>query len=610
MVIFMCGFCGFSGRIADAGGVLEAMMNRIIHRGPDSFGSYFSEEMSLGFRRLAIIGIEDGAQPLFNEDKSLVLVFNGEIYNHKELRSDLTSKGHVFGTHSDAETIMHLYEEFGKEMFKHLRGMFAFALYNIKENTLFAARDHFGIKPFYYTKTDSGLLFGSEIKAFMPHPDFEPEVNLEALEHYLTFQYSVLSKTFFKGVLKLPAGHYLTLKDNTVEVRRYNSYVFTPSDMTMDTAADFINQAVLDTVSKHMESEVEVGSFLSGGVDSSYIASVFGGQKTFTVGFNNDRYNETEYAKELSAELGLTNFSKIISPDEFFEKLGDVQYHMDEPLADPSAVALYFLSEMASQHVKVTLSGEGADELFGGYNIYKEPMSLAPYSKLPESLRLFLSYLANKLPKGIKGRSFLIRGAKTVEERYIGGAYIFSPEERRELLLRPAIPLDPTDITAPYFRQVKHEDDVTKMQHLDINLWLVGDILLKADKMSMAHSLEVRVPFLDRRVFTIASRLPRHLRVGKSGTKLAFREAAKKHIPQSSASRKKLGFPIPIRVWLRDKKYYGIVRSFFESEDAKEFFDTAALIKLLDSHLSGKRDESRKIWTVFMFLVWYGEYFK
>ena len=281
---------------------------------------------------------------------------------------------------------------------------------------------------------------------------------------------------------------------------------------------------------------------------------------------------------------------------------------MDEPLADPSAVALYFLSEMASKHVKVTLSGEGADELFGGYNIYKEPQSLGFYSKLPESLRLFFSYLANKLPKGIKGRGFLIRGAKTVEERYIGGAYIFSPEERKEILLRPATPLDPSDITAPYYRQVKHEDDVTKMQHLDINLWLVGDILLKADKMSMAHSLEIRVPFLDRRVFSTASRLPRYLRVGKRGTKLAFREAAKRHIPSSFAGRKKLGFPIPIRVWLREKKYYNIVRQHFESDSASEFFDTSALIRLLDTHMSGKRDESRKIWTVFMFLVWHGEF--
>ena len=605
----MCGFCGFSGKLPNAADVLYAMMDKIVHRGPDSYGTYFGEDISLGFRRLAIIGIESGSQPIYNEDKNLVLVLNGEIYNHKDLRKDLIEKGHTFRTNSDAETVLHLYEEYGNELFSHLRGMFAFAMYNIKEKILFAARDHFGIKPFYYTKTDSGLLFGSEIKAFLPHPDFIANVNLEALENYLTFQYSVLAKTFFTGVSKLPAGHYLTLKGDNLEVRRYNSYVFTPGDMTMEAAADFINQAVEDTVSKHMESEVEVGSFLSGGVDSSYIASVFNGNKTFTVGFNNDKYNETQYAKELSAELGLTNISKIITADEYFDKLGIVQYHMDEPLADPSAVALYFLSEMASKHVKVTLSGEGADELFGGYNIYKEPRSLSIYSMLPESLRLSLGNLARKLPVGVKGRGFLIRGSKTLEERYIGGAYIFTPEERREILIKPATPLDPTDITAPFYRQVKHEDDVTKMQYLDINLWLVGDILLKADKMSMAHSLEVRVPFLDRRVFGIASRLPISLRVGKAGTKLAFREAAKKHIPNNFASRKKLGFPIPIRVWLREKKYYNIVKSYYESDRAKEFFNVSMLVKLLEIHLSGKRDESRKIWTVFMFLVWHERYF-
>ena len=607
LVIRMCGFCGFSGPVPNSDGVLAEMLKKIIHRGPDSHGVYLGEGMNLGFRRLAVIGVEDGEQPLYNEDRNLVLVFNGEIYNHRDLRKDLSKKGHVFRSGSDAETVLHLYEEYGRDMFRHLRGMFAFALYNIREKTLFAARDHYGIKPLYYTKTGSGLIFGSEIKCFYPHPDFVPKINHKALESYLTFHYSVLDETFFQGVFKLPPGHYLTFCGGNLEVKRYNTYVFTPGEMTLEKAASLIDQAVLDTVSKHMESEVEVGAFLSGGVDSSYIASVFGGKKTFTVGFNDDKDNETVFAKELSDELGLVNISKKIDGDEFFDKLGAVQYHMDEPFADPSAVALYILGEMTSKHVKVALSGEGADVLFGGNNIYREFEKLSLYRLLPRSFRLALGELALSLPKSMSIRPFLLRGAKTLEERYIGGVYIFSPDEKRELLKESRAMQKPQDITAPYFQQVKNEDSLTKMQYLDFNLWLVGNILKRADKMSMAHSLEVRVPFLDRRVFSIASRIPPHLRVGRKGTKLAFREAARKHLPKNSAARKKLGFPVPIDLWLREKKYHDIVKSYFESDTAKMYFNKEVLLTLLASHK--KTDVSSKIWTVFMFLVWHGEFF-
>jgi len=606
----MCGFCGFTGyEPTKAKPIINAMMDKIVHRGPDSAGSYLGEKVTLGFRRLAIIGVEDGEQPLYNETGTLVLVFNGEIYNYQELKHILEEKGHVFSSSSDGETLLHLYEEYGTSMLCHLRGMFAFALYDSEADKLFCARDPFGIKPFYYMQNAQELIFGSEIKSFLPHPDFSPVVNTDALTQYLTFQYSVLNETFFKGVHKLTPGHYLTLTNGKLAIDRYHSHLFTPVDMTLDTAVENIDQVVQESVSKHMISDVEVGSFLSGGVDSSYVAASFGGTKTFTVGFDYENYNEIEYAKDLSKRIGAENISKIISTDEYWECLPTVQYHMDEPLADPSAVALYFVSQEAAKHVKVTLSGEGADELFGGYNIYKEPISLGLYSKLPLSLREWLASLAKKLPPGIKGRGFLLRGAKTVEERFIGGAYIFTPEER-EKILKNSIAPDPIDITRPYYNMVKHEDDITKMQFLDIHLWMAGDILLKVDRMSMAHSLEVRVPLLDKEVFRVASCLPTKHRVNRKGTKYAFRKAAARHLPPETAERRKLGFPIPIRIWLREEKYYHIVKEYFTSAAAEKYFQVGELQTLLDEHFTSKQDNSRKIWTIYMFLLWHKQYFE
>jgi len=607
----MCGFCGFTGlNPAESKPIIENMMEKIVHRGPDSSGVFLGETVSLGFRRLAIVGLEDGQQPLYNEDGTLVLVFNGEIYNYPELRVMLIEKGHVFSSHSDSETLLHLYEEHGTGMLAHLRGMFAFALYDIANDKLFCARDSFGIKPFYYTYTKGEkLIFGSEIKAFLPHPDFIPVVNTGALTQYLTFQYSVLPETFFKGVHKLPPGHYLIMENGRLSVERYNSHLFTPSDISLEEAVENIDHVMKDSINKHMISDVEVGSFLSSGVDSSYVAANYGGTKTFTVGFDYDKYNEIGYAQKLSEYINKENISKLITTDEYWDILPKVQYQMDEPLADPSAVALYFVSREAAKHVKVALSGEGADELFGGYNIYKEPLSLGLYSKLPLSLREWLASLAKKLPVGTKGRGFMLRGAKTVEERYIGGANIFSPEER-EKILKSSIAPNPIDITRPYYDKVKHEDDITKMQFLDIHLWLAGDILLKADKMSMAHSLEVRVPFLDKEVFRVASRLPVRHRVSRKETKLAFRRAAAGSLPPENAGRKKLGFPVPIRIWLKEEKYYNIVKEHFSSDVADRYFHTDELMNLLEEHYSGKVDNSRKIWVVFMFLLWHGEFFE
>jgi asparagine synthase (glutamine-hydrolysing) len=619
----MCGFCGFTGCNEQAGKIIQAMMDKIIHRGPDAAGEYLGGDITLGFRRLSIIGLEDGGQPMFNEDKTLALVFNGEIYNYQELRAALEEKGHAFSTHSDTETILHLYEEHGPGLLTYLRGMFAFALYDIKARTLFCARDPFGIKPFYYTAIDEGtevnpvFMFGSEIKCFTAHPAFKSIMNEQALAAYLTFQYSVLPETFFKGVYKLPPAHYLIYQNGELSVTRYFSPVFSPADMTLEQAVADADGAVCDSVAKHMVSDVEVGSFLSGGVDSSYIAACFKecpsayGHKTFTVGFDYEKYNEIGHARALSEKINVNHYARLISTDEYWEHLPKVQYHMDEPLADPSAVALYFVSQEASRHVKVALSGEGADEFFGGYNIYREPLGLKALTSLPMWLRRWLGRMAARIPFAVKGKNFFIRGSKTLEERFIGNAYIFTPAER-ESLLKPGVgegAPGPGDITAPYYKQAAFNDEITKMQYLDIHLWMVGDILLKADKMSMAHSLEVRVPFLDREVFRAASCMPVAYRVHKRGTKYAFRRAAAKHVPEDTAERKKLGFPVPIRVWLREEKYYARVRDSFEGAAARRYFNTNTLISLLDKHRAGKGDYSRKLWTVYMFLLWHEQYF-
>lgn len=605
----MCGFCGFTGDIADRENVIIGMMNKIIHRGPDSAGTHSDEDVTMGFRRLSIIGLEDGSQPMYNEDGSIVICFNGEIYNYQPIKEMLIEKGHVFKSHADTEVLIHLYEEKGEEMLNDLRGMFAFAIYDMKNKKLFAARDFFGIKPFYYGVFNNHLLFGSEIKSFLAFPDFKKEVNTVALENYLTFQYSVLDETFFKGVYKLKPGHYLVYKDGKIDVKRYFQPKFEPEKAGLQDTIKKIEDVMLDSVKTHKISDVEVGSFLSSGVDSSFVAATFKGDKTFTVGFDYEKYNEIGYAEKLSEKVGIDNYSKIIYTDEYWDSLGKIQYHMDEPLADPSAVALYFVSKLASKHVKVALSGEGADEFFGGYNIYREPMDLQITKLIPKPLRKGIAAIMKALPFRFKGKNYLIRASMDLEDRFIGNAKMFSEKERERILKNPTGKYNHKEITKPYYDFTKGQDDVTRMQFIDLNLWMVGDILLKADKMSMANSLEVRVPFLDKEVFEVARHVQPDYRVNREATKYAFRMAAKDYLPEEVASKKKLGFPVPTRVWLKDEKYYNIVKTAFQSEAAQKYFNTDKIVKYLDDHKNGKADNSRKVWTIYMFLVWYNQFF-
>jgi len=607
----MCGFCGFTNYIEDKQTVLDDMLHKIIHRGPDDKGEYIDDDIAIGFRRLSIVDLSGGHQPLYNEEKSpnnLVMVFNGEIYNHKELRAELEEKGHTFATNSDGECILHLYEEYGEKMPLYLRGMFAVVIYDINNKRIFAVRDHFGIKPFYYANMGNSFMFGSEIKSLTAHPNFVKKLNEEALAQYLTFQYSVLPETFFKGVFKLPPGHYLVYEKNTTTVVKYFSPMFEPQEMTEEAADEALSKVMDESIKRHSESEVEVGSFLSGGVDSGFVTASFSGKQCFTVGFEREDYNEITHAKELADELRLMHRAKTISKEEYWNVLPKVQYHMDEPLADPAAVAFYFACEEAAKHVKAALSGEGADEFFGGYNIYREPIDLRPITRLPMFIRRILGACAKILPPFVKGRNYILRGSKTVEERFIGNAYMFTPKERAKLL-KGNTGRAPKVVTAPFYKEVTGLDDITKMQHIDVNLWMVGDILLQADKMSMAHCLEVRTPLLDKEVFKVAAKLPTHLRVNKKATKYIFRKVAEKRLPEESAKRKKLGFPVPIRVWLREEEYYRKVKEAFASVVAEKYFRTDVLQGMLVAHYKGKKDNSRKIWTVYMFLLWYEEFF-
>ena len=608
----MCGFVGYigGGETQTMAPVLHAMADRIRHRGPDDADYYMDGDIALGFRRLSIIDLEGGRQPILNEDKSKVLMFNGEIYNYQSIREELVKAGHVFTTKTDSEVLLHGFEEYGTDLLNKLRGMFAFIIWDKNTKTLFGARDFFGIKPFYYAEMQGTLLFGSEIKSFVEHPHFKKELNERALESYLSFQYSPGNETFFKGVYKLPPAHYFFYKDGKMKTARYWSPEFNAEeDKSLDYWVDAIEKTFDDSIEAHKIADVEVGSFLSSGVDSSYVACSADVDKTFTVGFDNgSKYNEISYAKELSEMIPVKNYSKTITPEEFWGNFGKIQYHMDEPLADPAAVALYFVCNTASQYLKVVMSGEGADEIFGGYNIYKEPLAVPAYDRIPFPIRRAIGKIASHLPKK-SGINFLIRRGKRLEERFIGNAYMFSEAERKKILKIKTDAPSPAAVVKPFYDRVKDKDPVTKMQFVDLNAWMVGDILLKADKMSMANSLELRVPFLDKEVMALAQRIPLKYRVNSENTKYAMRKAALRRMPEKWADKKKLGFPVPTRVWLKEDKYYNIVREKFTGEVAEKFFHTEQLVKLLDDHKNGKADNSRRVWTVYTFLVWYDQYF-
>lgn len=612
----MCGIVGFVSQKSGKKEIVTNMMDMIRHRGPNSSGDYTDDDVALGFRRLSIIDLEGGSQPIFNEDRTKVIIFNGEIYNFQPIREELIAKGHRFTTHADTEVLLHGYEEYGTAILDKVRGMFAFAIWDTEKKELFGARDFFGIKPYYYAEMNGTFMFGSEIKSFLKHPDFKKELNEKALKPYMTFQYSALDETFFKNVYRIPEGHSFMYKNGQLEIQQYWDPKFKEKDISLEKTVDKIDEVVLDAVKTHQISDVKVGSFLSSGVDSSYVTAVLRPDHSFSIGFGDRSYNESHEAKALSDKLGLNNTSKVVTSEEAFEYFPLIQYHLDEPDSNPSCVPLYFLSKLASQEVTVVLSGEGADELFAGYQAYGFNSSSKAVrvfaeglKKLPKGIRFSLSRGIKKMPN-FKGKMHLYSSLAPAEDFFIGQAEVFGEQEADEYLTHPYRKSETVkEIVNKQYQKVQEATEIKKMQYLDIHQWMPKDILLKADKLSMANSIELRVPFLDKEVMSVAEEVPSKYLLNDKNTKYAFRQAAHRHLPAEWADREKLGFPVPIKDWLREEVYYKQVREMFSQPFVSQFFDQAKIIQLLDDNFNEKNNERRKIWTIYTYLVWYDVFF-
>ncbi|UFT98167.1 asparagine synthase (glutamine-hydrolyzing) [Radiobacillus kanasensis] len=585
--------------------------NVITHRGPDDEGYFHDEYVSFGFRRLSIIDIESGQQPFRYEDDRYRMVFNGEIYNYVELRQSLMEKGYSFDTESDTEVIIAMFQEYRTEAFKQLRGMFAILIWDKQEQTFYGVRDPFGIKPLFYSDTEKGTYFASEKKSITLMQE-KDQVDTEALQHYLSFQYVPEPLTMTKGVHKVEPGHFFMKKPGQpIEFTRYWHATFQPVLTDKQSWIKRIQDVLYDSVNVHMRSDVPVGSFLSGGIDSSVIVAIARefnpNLKTFSVGFERDGYSEVDVAKETADKLNVENISYMITPQEYVEKLPKIMWHMDDPLADPACVPLYFVAREAAKHVTVVLSGEGSDELFGGYNIYREPESLKVFQSIPAPAKGLLSRVAAVLPEGVRGKSFLERGTTPLKNRYIGNAKMFEEEEKKSLLKTYQSNISYQNITEKLYQNVESYHPVNQMQYVDIHTWLRGDILLKADKMTMAHALELRVPFLDKEVFRVASEIPVDLKIANGTTKSILREASRGIVPDHVLDRKKLGFPVPMRHWLKDE-LHDWAKNLIRESETNHLLHKSVILDLLEAHCAGRGDYSRKIWTVLMFMLWHQIY--
>lgn len=605
----MCGIAGYiKNNEKPQKKILKKMTDRIEHRGPDGEGHYVDDMAALGHRRLAVLDLQTGDQPIFNENKDVVVVFNGELYNYQELTEELTEKGHKFTTKTDTEVLVHGYEEWGYDLVYKLRGMFSFAIWNKKEKELFSARDGWGIKPYYYYENDGVFMFGSEIKAFLDHPNFKKEFNDEILSAYLCFNSVPTEETFFKGVKRLEPGYRLIYKNGEIKTDRYFKLEFEETNQDIEEYVNQIDKAVTDSVKRHFHADVEIGSLLSSGVDSSYIVSVGKPNKTFTVGYDDPKYNEITYAEDLANKLGVENISRKISQEEYIKNFPKLMYHMDEPLADPSTIALYSIAELASEHVKVITSGEGADELFGGYNTYQEELSQAWYMKIPFPLRRLASIMAGILPEA-RGFNFVYRRGKHLKDYNIGLGRIFRDEEAMKIV-KPKNQIHTKEIVAPFYEEYKNNSGIVQRQVIDYYFWLVRDFLHAIDRCGSMFGIECRTPFLDEKVYEVARKLPMYAKIDKVTTKKALREAAKKVIPNESYKKKKLGFPVPLREWIKEDDLYSEIKAKFESNTAEKYFNQKRILKLLNDHKNGKKDCYKKVWTIYTFIVWYDEYFK
>lgn len=592
---------------------LVRVTDLIYHRGPDDQGIYADDHVYMGFQRLSIIDLEHGHQPFPYEADRYQIVFNGEIYNYIELSTLLQKEGAELNTHSDTEVLVALYSVFKDKMLEYLRGMFSFVIWDRQEQRMFGARDHFGMKPFFYLQDEDNLYCASEKKSLLALKD-RWTVNYQAYHHYLSFQYAPEPETMIQEIQLLRPGHYIRKERNgRLQIGQYWESMFVPTQGSYSEKRKAIRDVLTDSVKVHLRSDVPVGVFLSGGVDSTIIASIAGRMnpdiQTFTVGFEREGYSEIDVAKATAERLKLNNISTVITAEAFAEEIPRIVWHMDSPMADPSSIPLYFLAKEASRHVKTVLSGEGSDELFGGYNIYREPDSLRLFSYLPPYLKRLLRQLSGLLPSGMKGKSFIERGCVPMEERYIGNANIIKQHEKARFMPYFDGTIVPQMVTKPYYDAICALDPISKMQYIDMHTWLPGDILVKADRMSMAHSLESRMPFLDKEVFKVASTLTKGEKVRGKATKVALREAFRDVVPEHVVDRKKLGFPVPIRHWLK-QELYGWAQDTIQDSRVEEYVRKDAVLRLLEEHREGHGDYSRMLWVLLIFIVWHQIFFE
>jgi asparagine synthase (glutamine-hydrolysing) len=613
----MCGFFGIlrKGGAASGRGApvdVERIGRDLHHRGPDDGAHVQLGPVTFAFRRLKIIDLSHGRQPMFNEDRTVCLVFNGEIYNYLDLRAELLAKGHTFEGHSDTEVVVHLYEELGERCVERLRGMFAFCVYDLRTGEMFGARDRFGIKPMYYVETPECLAVASEAKVLLDAPGYTPRVNVSALPDYLTFQYVPEPDTMFAGIFKVPAAHCFTWRNGSLSFRRYWQVRFAPERRPFEEFLEGTRAVLRESVRLHRQSDVPLGAFLSGGIDSTIIVALLrelGPLSTFSVGYSDERYSELSDAAESARYLDTEHEEFLIEPEEYWANLPDLVWNFDDPVADPSAISLCFVARMARKKITVTLSGEGADEVFGGYHIYREPNALRPLTWLPEPALRAVGGLARALPASIPGKNYLRRASTPLRERYFGNARLFTEPEKHGLLRQEGFPPS-TCVTAPLFDACEKAgyDDITTMQYVDLHSWMPGDILSKADKMTMANSLELRVPYLDHHVFEFAATIPTEYRVRGPLTKYTLRRAFADLVPPGAVNRPKLGFPVPTRVWLR-----GVLREpvteVLTNPALEEYFDPVVVRGLLAAHLEGRADTSRKLWALVIFALWLDRFF-
>lgn len=609
----MCGFVGYLTQKDVPSQTINAMADRIKHRGPDDEAYFQDEHAAIGFRRLSIIDLAHGKQPMYNQDRTKILTFNGEIYNYQELRHDLQNLGYHFQTAVDSEVLIHGYDAWGAQLLDHLRGMYAFVIYDQAHQEVFGARDHFGIKPLYYYDDGETFLWGSEIKAFLEHPHFHKEFNQALLPIHLSFEFIPSRETLFKNVYKLLPGQYFLHKNGHTETHRYYRFNYDHIDNSQTIAQDAqtIRQVVAESVKTHMIADVEVGSFLSSGVDSSYVLNEAAKLKpiqSFSLGFHHSKYSELAWSSAFAQKIKQKNTPITMTGEDYFDILPTIMYYMDEPLSNPSAMQLFFLSKGTRAHVKVALSGEGADEFFGGYNTYLEAIPFERYQKwVPKPIRQGLGAIATKLPR-FHGRRFLIRGAQPLSERYYRVNYVFDHHDRDQILKDPTLNQDAGAYTQHLFDEVQDHDEMTQMQYFDINTWLPFDILHKADRMSMCNALELRTPLVDKEVAKFAATMPVKTRISNGVTKAALRAAAQAEVPTKVANKEKLGFPSPIASWIKQEPYKSRIIAAFNSDVAQRFFKPAVLMHILDEHLNGK-SSMQKIFTIYTFILWYQVYF-